>query len=522
MSGWSSSRLERVLQKCNKRLDGVRLPDLLEGAGRDPALTAQAGPLTLDLVRTWLNEPTRDALISYLEQSGLPAAREALFNGEAVNVTERRPALHVALRDPGLLEACGRAGEDTGVEAMLAVAEALNGGHLPGAPGEVVTDIVHIGLGGSLLGPRLLAEALPASGGAAPRLHFLGSVDAHARTALLPRLDPAKTVVVTVSKSFTTEDTRLHSQRLRDWLTAGLGEDAAARRQFAVTSRRETALADGFTDDQVLHLPEWVGGRFSASSAGSLSAAARIGVAAFREFLGGAAEMDRHFRETEHQRNLPVLLAAAHLWHRCGRGMTGLGVFCYDERLRLLPSWLQQLTMESLGKSVTADGESARPDCAPVLFGDTGTEAQHAVFQALHQGGGAVPVDFVAVVNPDHDDREAHQALLAQLLAQATALAVGRRVEDVDGNSHRVLPGGRPSTLLLLDALTPRALGALLALYEHQVFVEAVALGVNPFDQFGVEFGKEVAAALRPALSGQEQPDSRWPGLSALLRRLRG
>ncbi|MDX1381186.1 MAG: glucose-6-phosphate isomerase, partial [Xanthomonadales bacterium] len=429
----------------------------------------------------------------------------------------------VALRDPGLLEACGRGGEDTGVEAMLATAAALNRGHLPGMPGEAVTDVVHIGLGGSLLGPQLLAEALPAHGPSAPRVHFLGSIDAHARAALLPRLDPATTVAVTVSKSFTTEDTRLHSRRLRDWLVAALGDEPAAARQFAVTARREAALADGFSEDRVLHLPEWVGGRYSAGSAVSLSAAARVGPEAFREFLAGAADIDRHFRDAAPERNLPVLLAAAHLWHRCGRGLPGLGVYCYDARLRLLPAWLQQLSMESLGKSVTADGEPAHLDCAPLLFGDTGTEAQHAVFQALHQGGRVVPVDFVAVVRPDHDDREAHQALLAQLLAQATALAVGRGAEQVDGNPHRVLPGGRPSTLLLLDALTPRALGALLALYEHQVFVEAVALGVNPFDQYGVEFGKEVAAALRPALAGEDAAaESRWPGLSALLRRLRG
>ena len=250
MSRSPSDALQHVLQKCNKRFDGVRLADLLEAPGRENALSVQAGPLTLDLVRSWLDETTLAALRDHFEAQGLSAARDALFGGQAVNVTEGRPALHVALRDPGLLEACGRGSEDTGVEAMLATAAALNRGHLPGMPGEAVTDVVHIGLGGSLLGPQLLAEALPGHGPSAPRVHFLGSVDAHARAALLPRLDPATTVVVTVSKSFTTEDTRLHSRRLRDWLVAALGDEPAAARQFAVTARREAALADGFSEDR--------------------------------------------------------------------------------------------------------------------------------------------------------------------------------------------------------------------------------------------------------------------------------
>jgi glucose-6-phosphate isomerase len=402
---------------------------------------------------------------------------------------------------------------------MMELAGSLHQGRLPG--GGAVRHIVHVGIGGSLLGTRLVCEALePAD--APLTVHFLGSVDAHVRERLLARLDPAQTLVVLVSKSFTTGDTLMHGRRLAAWLQQALGEQQAQNRLVAVTSQPERTASLPVTPAHVLYFPEWVGGRYSLWSPVSLSAAALIGPQKFQQMLAGGAEMDAHFQHAPLDRNLPVLLGVLGVWNRNFQQHAAWGVMPYDQRLRLLPAHLQQVIMESTGKSVNHAGQRVDLETAPVVFGETGTEAQHSVFQAMHQGSDIVPLNFVAVVRPEHADIAAHDELLANLLAQLTALAQGRGAEETRADlgidddrlvAHRSFAGNRPSELLLLDSLTPRTLGMLLALYEHKVFVESVIWDVNAFDQWGVELGKTLAPGILNALEGGANTEPSLHGL---------
>jgi glucose-6-phosphate isomerase len=511
----------QLLQKYNKSLASRHLSELLAEPGRFKDFSRREGGLMLDFSRVRLDAQVLRELLGLARDCGLEEARRQLFDGADVNCTELRPAMHMALRDAERLSAsglrdAGEAGQSQ--ERMLQFAAELHRGRLPADPDSAVSDIVHIGIGGSLLGTRLLYEALAKRGSQVPRCHFLGSVDAHARTALLPELDAARTVAVVVSKSFGTADTLMHARQVRRWLESRLGEASAGLRMFAVTEQVERARAEGFLPAQTMYLPSWVGGRYSLWSPVSLSAAAAMGETAFRELLEGAAAMDRHFLEADLGDNLPVLMGLIGAWHRNICGFPCWGVVPYDQRLRTLPAHLQQLVMESNGKSVTTAGTPVTDGTAPVVFGESGTEAQHSVFQALHQGFDTVPVNLVGVIRPDHDDEAAHEELLANLLAQATALAVGRGEEETrrqleaEGQDvgkllpHRSFAGNRPSEILLLDALTPAILGSLLALYEHKVFVESVIWGINAFDQWGVELGKQLAPDIRTGLrSGETQ-----------------
>ena len=522
-----------MLQKYNTKLTARPLAELLSEPGRFKNFSRRTDGLLLDFSRAHLDGHAFGQLVSLARESGLEDARGQLFDGKDVNCTEHRPALHMALRDEGTPGLPGAEGADAAMESqarMLEFAGALHGGVLPAEPEAVVRDIVHVGIGGSLLGTRLLYEALARREAPVPRCHFLGSVDAHTREALLPDLNPSETIVIAVSKSFTTADTLMHTQHVQNWLESALGEKAAQKRMFAVTEKLSRAAAAGFRPEQTLFLPPWVGGRYSLWSPVSLSAAAAMGAAAFRELLNGAAAMDRHFRDAGLSDNLPVLMGLLGVWHRNICGYAAWGVIPYDQRLRSLPAHLQQVVMESNGKSVTAAGSRPEYGTAPVVFGESGTEAQHSLFQALHQGSDIVPVNFVGVIRPDHDDTDAHDELLANLLAQATALAVGRSERETlaqisaggEGGrqllAHRSFSGNRPSEILLLDSLTPANLGRLLALYEHKVFVESVLWGINAFDQWGVELGKQLAPDIR---AGLRTGVCDAPGLDGLLDHIR-
>lgn len=524
-----------LLQKSNKRLLAQHLSDLLAEPGRFNRYSRQLPGLLLDFTRVRIDDEAQQLLLQLAAAAGVESHRDALFAGQAVNVTEQRPALHMALRSPDVLQQVGgteAARVSAAMQQMLDMAGHLHGGSLPDGGGPV-HDIVHVGIGGSLLGTQLLSEALAAPN-TSPRLHFLGSVDAHHREALLHSLNPATTLVVLVSKSFTTGDTLLHGLRLRAWLQQALGEQGARQRLYAVTSQVQRAEAFGIDTGQMLYFSDWVGGRYSLWSPVSLSAAAQIGPQRFRELLDGAAQMDTHFRKAPLADNWPVLLALNTIWHRNVCDFRAWGVMPYDQRLRLLPAYLQQLVMESNGKSVTVDGQPVSVATSPVVFGETGTEAQHSVFQALHQGSDIVPLNFVGVLNPEHDDREAHDELLANLLAQLTALATGRSSADTlkelgaDQQGllpHRSFAGNRPSELLLLERLDARSLGMLLALYEHKVFVESVLWGINAFDQWGVELGKTLAPAIQEALaagSSEGSSSSLGPLLEHIARQRRG
>ncbi len=514
-----------MLQKSNSRLASRTLGELLNSPGRFERFSRRAGPLLLDYSRVHLDETALRQLLDAARGSRIESHRDALFAGANVNATEQRPALHMALRSPDVLAQVG--GEEAtlvqaSMEKMLAFAGSMHAGKLPGTPDEPVTDVVHVGIGGSLLGTRLVCDALD-EGQSALRVHFLGSVDALPRERLIRELDPATTMVVLVSKSFTTGDTLLHGRRLRDWLETSLGKTAAHRRLFAVTSQVERAGEFGIAPQRLLYFSDWVGGRYSLWSPVSLSAAALIGPQRFQGLLDGAAMMDEHFRSVPLAGNLPVLSALIGVWHRNICGYAAWGCMPYDQRLRLLPAYLQQLIMESNGKSVCVDGTPSPLQTAAVVFGETGTEAQHSVFQAMHQGSDIVPLSFIGVVRPDYDDPEARDELLANLLAQLTALAFGRDEAATAAGlgsltpallRQRTFPGNRPSELLLLDSLTPESLGMLLAFHEHKVFVESVLWNINAFDQWGVELGKTLAPGIQSALQGGSTPGG---GLNALL-----
>ena len=532
MNALINPETQELLHKCNNQLSAIPLADLLMEPDRFQRFARTFEGLLYDFTRVRLDQPTLALLLQVAEDSGIMAQRDALFAGAPVNLTEQRPALHMALRCPEVLNAVGGS-EAERVRAAMArlfqFADSLHAGQLPPAAQEQVTDLVHVGIGGSLLGPKLICEALE-SETASLRVHFLGSVDALPRERLLASLNPATTAVVLVSKSFTTGDTLLHGQRIRSWLTSALGERAAQQRLFAVTSQIERAASFGIAAERLLYFSDWVGGRYSLWSPVSLAAAARMGSERFRRLLTGAAAMDRHFQQAPLGDNLPVLAALISVWHRNVCGYGAWGCMPYDQRLRLLPAYLQQLIMESNGKSVRADGTASALQTAPVVFGETGTEAQHSVFQALHQGSDVVPQNFVAVARPDHSDQEAHAELLANMLAQMTALAAGRdeaATREALGSmpdallAQRLFTGNRPSELLMLDQLDPEHLGRLLAFYEHRVFCESVLWGINAFDQWGVELGKTLAPDIQTALEAGNNVGQGLDELLAHIHRLR-
>ena len=472
----SAEKIQILLQKSNKKISETPLSQLISKPGRFQKFSLEMNGILLDYSRVHLDEDALDLLLQLAKSRNILPARDRLFGGESVNFTENRPAMHMALRSRELgrqlPDAEFRAMEEA-MDRMLVMADSLHRGQLPADPDARVRNIVHVGIGGSMLGTRLLCEALVEKGESVPSIHFLGSVDAHDREQLLPGLDPAETVVILASKSFTTLDTLMHGRRIREWLIQALGQEAASQRIFAICSDSGRAAEFGIPGENSLHLPEWVGGRYSLWSPVSLSAAAVCGPGAFRELLEGAAEMDRHFLEAVPEKNLPVLLGLLGVWHRNICDYSSWGVIPYDQRLRLLPAHLQQLIMESTGKSVTYEGKPVENSTAPVVFGECGTDAQHSLFQAMHQGSDRVPLNLVGVIRPDHEDNEAQAELLANLLAQATAFATGRTadetlislesesVQSVGSNdtysllAHRIFEGNRPSELILLDDLSP-------------------------------------------------------------------
>lgn len=448
------------------------------------AMTLELNGIYFDWSKTHLDRALIDAFVDVAEAAGFGAAREALFSGAIVNPTEVRPAEHVAERGTGAPEAVElAASRHARTRSLVDAVEA-------GAFGDV-TGILHIGIGGSVLGPAVLADAL---GRRSSKLdvRFLSNIDGEAFDDAVSILDPATTLVVVVSKTFTTAETMANMNAALDWLReAGVSDPYG--RVIAVTAKPEVAVEAGIDETRVLVFSEGVGGRYSLWSAVGVSVAIALGWNAFEELLEGAAEMDRHFRYAEPGQNAPLLAAFVDRFYVRRFEAQTRGVFAYDERLRLVPFYLQQLEMESNGKSVKLDGSPVGQPSAPVTWGGTGTDAQHAVFQLLHQGTILVPVEFIAVTEaedslpPDH-----HRQLLLNAFAQGAALMSGRASDD----PHRNYPGNRPSTTVLLDRLDARTLGALLAFYEHRTFANAVLLGINPFDQFGVELGKDIARKL--------------------------
>jgi len=508
-------------------------------AGRLEGLTLEAAGLTLDLSKQPWSMAGFVAAVVLARLAGVEQKRADLFSGAAINSSEDRAVLHPALRAARGADFWAK-GEPVSAEVeavrarIAALADGVRSGEITGATGQRFEAIVHIGIGGSDLGPRLMWEALKPLD---PQieLRFAANVDGSEIAQALTGLDPAATLVTVVSKTFTTQETMANAKAARDWLRAALGP-VGDQHLLAVSANPKAVTDFGVSADRLFAFRDWVGGRYSLWSAVSLSCAVALGSDVFEGFLEGGAAMDAHFLKAPLERNAPVLLALAQVFNRNGMGRAARAVIPYSQRLRLLPSFLQQLEMESNGKQVTPEGESAPRATAPVVFGEPGTNAQHAFFQMLHQGTDVVPVEFVGVARNDEGPAGAHAKLLSNLLAQAEALMIGRSEADVRAElaakgldetaiaalaPQRTFPGDRPSTLIMLDRLTPQALGALIALYEHKTLVEGCLWGINSFDQWGVELGKALANRILPELEGgAAQPHD--PSTSAWIERLKG
>jgi len=519
----------QALADHHRAAAGSHLRNLLADDGRSDALTFTLDGLFLDLSKNRLTETTLALLLDLAAEREVAARRDAMAAGAAINATENRAALHMALRaqaEDGF--AVGGVPVHGAVQAVLDrmadfVAE-VEKGTRTGATGKPFTDVVNIGIGGSDLGPRIACRALAPyrRRGLTPR--FVSNVDATDLTETLNACDPETTLFVVSSKTFTTQETMTNAMTARRWLTEALGSAAVANHFCAVTTNADTARDFGIGDDALFGFWDWVGGRFSVWSAIGLPLALAAGMDVFRDFLAGGRDMDRHFLETPLAGNLPVLLALAGIWNRNFEGAAAHAVLPYDQLLDGLPAYLQQLEMESNGKAVDRDGAAVTQQTAPIVFGQAGTNGQHAFYQLLHQGTDLISADFIAAVSPAHPAGDHQDKLLANFLAQTGALALGRKAGP-GVPPHKVFPGNRPTTSILLDRLDPRSLGMLLALYEHKVFVQGVIWNVNSFDQFGVELGKELAGPLLGALTRGDDPkdlDASTRGLLARIRRVRG
>jgi glucose-6-phosphate isomerase len=519
MSQLTDSPAWKALARHAGTQRSVTLVDLF---AKDPLraerLSCEAAGIFLDYSKQRVSRETLELLQRLADARGLPRAIQRMFAGEAVNVTEKRAALHVALRN--VSKRAVMSGErnvmadvNAVLERMSRFADDVREGRWQGWSGERITDVVNIGIGGSDLGPRFVCDALTPYAGPV-RTHFISNVDGYPLAALLPRLKPQQTLFVIASKTFTTQETTLNARAAHAWLSAVGAAEAVARHFVAVTANPREAAAFGVDPERTFSFWDWVGGRYSLWSAVGLPIMFSIGPARFRELLSGAHAMDEHFRLAEPSRNLPALLGLIGVWNTNFLGHVSHVVAPYFQRLQLFTPWLQQLEMESNGKGVDVDGNPVDYATTPVLWGDVGTNTQHAYFQMLHQGPTVHPVDFLLVLEPGHELREQHAALLANGLAQGAALLRGKGAERVREElaaslggaeldaavPHRVYQGNRPSNTLLVPRLDPYHLGALLALYEHRAYVQGVLWNINSFDQFGVQLGKQAAERVQHAM----------------------
>ena len=530
----------RKLMDEGARLRPIHLRDLFAAdAGRFDALSASLDDLFVDVSKEKIDAAALGSLLELAEAAEVAGRRDALFAGAPLNLTEGRAVLHMALRG-----GAGDAVTVDGVDVMPAVrqtldrfldfAEGVRSGRIGAVDGGAFTDVVNIGIGGSDLGPVMATRALrPDHDG--PRVHFVSNVDGAHLSDVIATLDPARTLVIVASKTFTTLETMTNARSARAWLEQALG-DAAGAQMAAISTNLEATAGFGIEASRVFGFWDWVGGRYSLWSAIGLPIAIAVGAERFRAFLEGAAAMDRHFRAAPLAKNLPVLLALIGIWRRNVMGWPTVALIPYDQRLERFSAFVQQLDMESNGKRVSRDGAAVEQATGPVIWGEPGTNAQHSFFQLIHQGSDVIPVDFIAAVEPREAMSEHHTLLLANCLAQGQALAFGKTEAEVRSDMadegrdqgeidrlapHRVFPGDRPSTTILHRRLDPYTLGRLVALFEHKVFVQGAIWNVNSYDQWGVELGKVLAQALIPPLKGAATPANLDTSTSGLIARLR-
>jgi glucose-6-phosphate isomerase len=525
----------RELEAHAARLRQTRVTALFEGdPQRFEAFSRSHDGLLLDCSKQLLDRAALASLLALAGQAGLSAGIGALFGGERVNFTEGRAALHMAMRDGCAAPPAQSAGLAHERARVRAFATELEHGRVRGATGESIRTVVNLGIGGSDLGPRMAAEALvPAAPGARPEVRFVANIDPRELDAALAAADPASTFFIVSSKSFSTAETLANAEAARAWLRAGLGADIDVGHHFAAVSNATAAAsAFGIAADRVFALPEWVGGRYSVWSAIGLPLMVAIGADAFDALLAGARSMDEHFRRTAPADNLPVLLGLTGLWNTDFLATETLAVLPYAHGLRSFPAWLQQLEMESNGKHCLRDGSTSAVATSPIVWGAAGTVGQHAFHQLFYQGTRRVAFDFVVSAG---DDDPRRRALVENALAQSAALMAGRDlptalaalratgVSEAQAQClapHLVCPGNQPSSTILLPALNAYALGQLMALYEHKVFVQGWIWGINSFDQYGVELGKEMARTLASGATAVRDPST--AGLMAAADAMRG
>ena len=524
----------RLLQAHQAKMDTLHMRDLFDA---DPArferFSLQVGELLLDYSKNRITAETMDLLMRLAGEAGVAAWRERMFRGDKINHTEDRAVLHVALRNrsnhPILVD-----GEDVMpkvnavLERMGDFAEQVRGGRWRGYTGERITDVVNIGIGGSDLGPQMVYKALKPYRHPRLKLHFISNVDGAHVKEVLETLNPETTLFIVSSKTFTTQETMTNAHCARDWFLAqSQAEKHVARHFVAVSTNREAVTGFGIDPANMFEFWDWVGGRYSLWSAIGLSIVLSVGAERFIELLEGAHEMDEHFRHAPLERNMPVILALLGVWYNNFFGAESHAILPYDHYLRSLPAYLEQADMESNGKSVDREGNVVDYATGAIIWGASGINGQHAFYQLLHQGTKMIPADFIVSVEPPTDLERHHDILVANFLAQTEALMRGRTREETQHESgaaqsgqfiqHKVFDGNHPSNAILLRKLTPHALGMLIALYEHRIFVQGVVWNLNSYDQWGVELGKQLASRILPELHASAPVGSHDASTNALI-----
>lgn len=507
-------------------------------SGRAEAFTFDAAGLHVDLSKNLVDDDVLTALVALAEEAGVKDATEKMFNGAHINSTEDRAVLHTALRLPAEndLEVDGQdvaADVHEVLSRMRGFASKLRSGEWLGHTGHTIKKVVNIGIGGSDLGPAMAAKALRTYATAGITAEFVSNVDPADMVSVLDNADPGETLFIVASKTFTTQETLSNAHAAKRWLLEQFdGDESAIAKHFvAVSTNAEKVAEFGIDTDNMFPFWDWVGGRYSVDSAIGLSLMAVIGPQDFMRFLEGFHAMDVHFRETPIAQNVPALMGLLNIWYRNFYGAQTHAVLPYSEDLSRFPAYLQQLTMESNGKSVRIDGTPVTYDTGEIFWGEPGTNGQHAFYQLIHQGTTMIPADFIGFANPKQDlptangEGSMHDLLMGNFFAQTKVLAFGKTQQEVEDSGvsaelapHKVMPGNRPTTTILAEELTPHALGALIALYEHIVFTEGVIWGINSFDQWGVELGKAQANELAGAVSGETAPDTGDSSTDELIR----
>jgi glucose-6-phosphate isomerase len=526
------------LMKQRKRLGDVTMREMFAlDPNRFQRFSATGADILLDYSKNRIDEDAMAALFELARASGVEERRSQMCEGEHINITEDRAVMHMALRYQGdrPVEVDGK-DVMPDVRAVLAAIEAytnaVRSGDIRGHGGEQFTDVVNIGIGGSDLGPAMVTLALEPYTRADLRAHYVSNVDGAHIHDVLKRLDPKKTLFIVASKTFTTDETMTNAGSARAWLADALGEEAVPNHFAAVSTNIAACAKFGIREDRIFGFWDWVGGRYSVWSAIGLPIAMAVGYDNFAKFLAGADAMDRHFLETPLERNLPVIMAMIGVWYRNAWGFSTHAVLPYDQRLSRFAAYLQQQDMESNGKSVTLDGKKVGWPTGPIVWGEPGTNGQHAFYQLIHQGTDVIPADFLIAARPHESLPPHHDKLVANVLAQSEALMLGKTKDEVVAElkaqgmekdqikalaPHKVFPGNRPSNTLFYKQLTPEVLGSLVALYEHKVFVQGVIWNVNSYDQWGVELGKQLAKALLPKVKGEESGEGHDASTQGLL-----